>query len=76
MPVSGVVGGLTCIFFRQGSVERPEGVDLADIVDQGKPRTRPLYIHFRFGPERETVHVPVHTDVGKDGLDDTCTRFT
>jgi hypothetical protein len=47
-------------------------VDLADIMDQGEPRTRPLYIHFQFGPEREAVHALVHTDVGKDRLDDTC----
>jgi hypothetical protein len=75
MPVSGVVGGLTCIFFWQGSVERPEGVDLADIMDQREPRPRPLYIHFQFGPEREAVHALVYTDIGKDRLDDTCTRF-
>jgi hypothetical protein len=48
MPVSRVVGGLTGICFRRGSVERPKGVDLADIMDQGVQP--PLYIHFQFGP--------------------------
>jgi hypothetical protein len=27
------------------SEDRPKGVDFADIVRQGEPRTRPLYIH-------------------------------
>jgi len=26
----------------------PKSVDLAEIVDQSEPRTRPLYIHFQF----------------------------
>jgi hypothetical protein len=43
-------------------------VDLAAIVYQGEPRTRPLYIHFQLGPQREAVHVLVYTDVGKDRL--------
>jgi hypothetical protein len=36
-------------FPSRGSVERPERLDLADMVDQGEPRTRPLYIHFQLG---------------------------
>lgn len=32
----------TGILPRQWSVERPESVDLADIVNQGEPRTRPF----------------------------------
>jgi hypothetical protein len=43
-------GGLTDVSLRHGSVERPKRVDLAEIVDQIEPRTRPLYIHFQFGP--------------------------
>ena len=34
----------------------PKRVDLAEIVYQGEPRTRPLYIHLKFGPDREAVH--------------------
>jgi hypothetical protein len=66
-------GGLTDVWLRHGSVERPERVDLAEILYQSEPRTRPFYIHFQFGPYRETVHALVHTDVGEDQLDDTCT---
>ena len=51
-------------------MDRPERVDLADIVDQGEPRTRPLYIHFQFGPQSETVHALLHTDVGEDWFHD------
>jgi hypothetical protein len=39
-------------------------------VYQGEPRPRPLYIHFAFGAYRETVHVLMHTDIGKDGFND------
>jgi hypothetical protein len=49
---------------RTGLVQRPEHVDLADIVYQGEPRTRPLYIHFRFGAYRASVHVFLYTDIG------------
>lgn len=50
-----------------GSGQRPKGVDFADIVDQSEQP--PLYIHFPFGTEREAVHVLVHTEIGKDRLD-------
>jgi hypothetical protein len=43
---SGVAGGVLGVLPRQGSVDRPKGVDLADIVHQSEPRTRPLYIDF------------------------------
>jgi hypothetical protein len=33
----------------RGTVERPESLDLADVVHQGEPRTCPLYIHFQLG---------------------------
>ena len=66
-------GGLTDASLRHGSVERPKRVDLAEIVDQGGPRTHPLYIHFQYGPVREAVHALVHTDVGKVRHDNTCT---
>ncbi len=42
----------------QGPVERPKGVDSADIV--GEPRTRPLYIHFAFGAQGEADHFLPH----------------
>jgi hypothetical protein len=35
-PVSGVAGGFTGVLLRQGSVDHPKGVDLADIVDEGE----------------------------------------
>jgi hypothetical protein len=62
-------GGLTDVWLRHGSVERPERVDLAEILYQSEPRTRPFYIHFQLGP----VHALLDTDVGEDQLDDTCT---
>jgi hypothetical protein len=68
-PDSRSEGGLTDDSVRHGSVERPERVELAEIVDQSGPRTRPLYSHFQLGPERGAVHVLVHTDQ----VDDTCT---
>ncbi len=34
---------------RIGLDQRPKGVDLADVVYQSEPRTRPLYILFKFG---------------------------
>ena len=49
-------------------MDRPKGVDLADVMYDGKQV--PLYIHFQFGPYCEAVHVLVDTDVGKDRLDD------
>jgi hypothetical protein len=57
-PVSGVECGSASILLRQGPV------DLPDIVYQGEPCTRPLYIDFQLFPEREAVHVLLHTDVG------------
>jgi hypothetical protein len=36
-------------------VDRPKGVDFADIMHQSEPRTRPLYIHFQFGAQREAA---------------------
>ena len=50
-----------------GSGERPEDVDLADIVNQSEQS--PLYIHFAFRAERESVHALMHADIGKDWLD-------
>ena len=47
-PVSGVVDRLRFFWLHQGSVDRPKGVDLADVVHDGKQA--PLYIHFQFGP--------------------------
>src|SRR5689334_18559789 len=47
-PGSRVAGGLTDVLLCQGSVERPKGVDLADVVDHRKQP--PLYIHFQLGP--------------------------
>ena len=49
-------------------MDRPERVDLADIMYQSEQS--PLYIHFQFGPESEAVHALLDTDVGKDRLDD------
>lgn len=46
-PVSRVEGGFTDILPCPGSVDRPEHVDLTDIVYQSVQP--PLYIHFRFG---------------------------
>lgn len=51
-----------------GSGERPEDVDLADLVNQSVQP--PLYIHFQFRAQREAVHALVHTDIGKDWLHD------
>ena len=42
-------------------------MDLADIVNQSEQY--PLYIHFPFGAQGETIHVFMHTDVGEDRLD-------
>jgi len=42
-------------------------VDLADIVNQSEQV--PLYIHFTFGTQGESIHVFMYTDVGKDRLD-------
>ena len=42
-----VVGGVNRL--KLGLDQCPEDVDLADIVNQSEPRTRPLYIHFTFG---------------------------
>ena len=50
-----------------GLDQRPKGVDLTDIVYQSEQP--PLYIHFQFGTQSEAVHALVHTDVGKDRLD-------
>ena len=49
-------------------MDRSEGVDLADVVHQGKQA--PLYIHFPFGPQSEAMHALLDTDVGKDRLND------
>ena len=43
-------------------------MDLADIVDQSKQS--PLYIHFPFGTQSESIHTLLHTDIGKDRFDD------
>ena len=50
-----------------GLDQRPEHVDLADIVNQSKQY--PLYIHFPLGALGKAVHVLMHTNVGKDWLD-------
>ena len=50
--------------FRIGLCQRPEDVDLADIVYQSEQA--PLYIHFTFGTQGESVHVFMYTDVRKD----------
>jgi hypothetical protein len=55
---------------RLGLCQRPEQVDLADIVYQSEPRTSPLYIHFPFGTEGQAMHPFLHTDVGKDRFHD------
>ena len=44
--------------------QRPEHVDLADIVNQGEQP--PLYIHFGFGTKGKTVHALVDTEVGEN----------
>ena len=44
--------------------QRPEHVDLADVVYQSVQR--PLYIHFAFGTQGESLHVFMHTDVRKN----------
>ena len=53
---------------RIGLDQRPKGVDLANIVDQSEPRTRPLYIHFIFGAEGEAVHALVNANIGQRPL--------
>ena len=40
------------------------GLDLANIVDQSEPRTRPLYIRFKFGVEGEAVYALVNANIG------------
>jgi hypothetical protein len=50
-----------------GLDQRPKGVDLADIVYQSEQL--PLYIHFQPGTKGEAMHALLHTDVGKDRLD-------
>jgi hypothetical protein len=65
-PDSRSEGVLTDVSLRQGSVEHPERVDLAEIVDKSELCTRPLYIHFQLGPEREAVHALLDTDVRED----------
>jgi hypothetical protein len=45
-------------------------VELADIVKQREPRTRPLYIHFTFGSQGEAMHPLLDTDIGKDRFHD------
>ena len=37
-------------------------MDLADVVNQSEQA--PLYIHFPFRAQRESVHVLLHADVG------------
>jgi hypothetical protein len=46
-----------------GLVQHPEHVDFADIVYQSEHS--PLYIHFLFGANRESVHMFLHTDIGE-----------
>ena len=67
-PNSRSEGGLTDVSLRHGSVEHSKRVDLTDIVNQSEQP--PLYIHFQFGTQREAMHALLHTDVGKDRLDD------
>ena len=61
-------GSYSFIVLYQGLDQCPKDVDLADIVNQSEQA--PLYIHFQFGTKGETVHALLHTDVGKDRLDD------
>ena len=42
-------------------------MDFADIVYQSEQP--PLYIHFQDGTYSKAVHALVHTDIGKDRLD-------
>jgi hypothetical protein len=49
-PDSRAEGGLTHVSLRHRSVECTKRVDLAEIVYQSEPRTRPLYIHIQPGP--------------------------
>ena len=49
---------------RIGLDQRPKGVDLANIVDQSELRTRPLYIHFKFGAGSEAVQAFVNATIG------------
>jgi len=44
-------------------------VDLADIVDQSEQS--PLYIHFQFRAQDESIHAFLHADIGKDRFNDT-----
>ena len=67
-PVSRVVGSLRFFSLRQGLDQRPKGVDLADIVNQSEQS--PLYIHFPLRAQSEAMHALLHTDVGKDRLND------
>ena len=46
--VSRVADGQTDVLLRQGSVDRPKCVDLADVMYDGEQA--PLYIHFEFTP--------------------------
>jgi len=52
-----------------GLLDRSKRVDLADIVDQSEQP--PLYIHFQFRAQGESIHAFLHADIGKDRFNDT-----
>ena len=54
---------------RQGLDQCPISVDLTDVVYQSEQP--PLYIHFALGTQSESIHTLLHTDIGKDRLDNT-----
>ena len=47
-------------------MDRPISVDLADVVYQSEQH--PLYIHFPFRAQSESIHTLLHTDIGKHRL--------
>ena len=63
-PVSRAEGSFSFFLLCQRLGQRPEHVDLADIVNQGEQP--PLYIHFGFGTKGKTVHALVDTEVGEN----------
>ena len=52
-----------------GLLDRSKRVDLADIVDQSEQP--PLYIHFQFRAQGESIHALLHADIGKNRFNDT-----
>lgn len=56
-PVSRVEGGLTGVSLRQGSVERPKDVDLADVVYQSEQHL--LYNHLISVLQQHLKYTPI-----------------